>query len=115
QQKKTVTGCGCGILNSNSRIELELKSNSQPMMYTTVENAQDLTNAGITYILTVDSEQPTSPDGSFRMKRFHSLDESSTDLLSHLDDCILFICDACKASKAVLVHWCASPIKSGVA
>ncbi|XP_070988646.1 dual specificity protein phosphatase 12-like [Oncorhynchus clarkii lewisi] len=38
------------------------------------------------------------------MKRVHALDESSTDLLSHLDDCILFICDACKASKAVLVH-----------
>ncbi|XP_029499179.1 dual specificity protein phosphatase 12-like [Oncorhynchus nerka] len=38
------------------------------------------------------------------MKRIHALDESSTDLLSHLDDCILFICDACKASKAVLVH-----------
>uniref|UniRef100_A0A674B0Z0 protein-tyrosine-phosphatase n=1 Tax=Salmo trutta TaxID=8032 RepID=A0A674B0Z0_SALTR len=65
---------------------------------------QDLTSAGITYILIVDSEQPTSPDGSFRMKHVHALDESSTDLLSHLDDCILFICDACKASKAVLVH-----------
>uniref|UniRef100_A0A674AYW0 protein-tyrosine-phosphatase n=1 Tax=Salmo trutta TaxID=8032 RepID=A0A674AYW0_SALTR len=67
-------------------------------------NDQDLTSAGITYILIVDSEQPTSPDGSFRMKHVHALDESSTDLLSHLDDCILFICDACKASKAVLVH-----------
>uniref|UniRef100_A0A8C7NUQ8 protein-tyrosine-phosphatase n=1 Tax=Oncorhynchus mykiss TaxID=8022 RepID=A0A8C7NUQ8_ONCMY len=69
-----------------------------------LKDAQDLTNAGITYILTVDSEQPTSPDGSFRMKRVHALDKSSTDLLSHLDDCILFRCDACKASKAVLVH-----------
>ncbi|XP_036842773.1 dual specificity protein phosphatase 12-like [Oncorhynchus mykiss] len=38
------------------------------------------------------------------MKRVHALDKSSTDLLSHLDDCILFRCDACKASKAVLVH-----------
>ncbi|XP_045549613.1 dual specificity protein phosphatase 12 [Salmo salar] len=30
------------------------------------------------------------------MKHVHALDETSTDLLSHLDDCILFICDACK-------------------
>uniref|UniRef100_A0A4W5K889 Uncharacterized protein n=1 Tax=Hucho hucho TaxID=62062 RepID=A0A4W5K889_9TELE len=71
-----------------------------------LKDAQDLTNAGITYILTVDSEQPTSPDEAFRMKYVYSLDESSTDLLSHLHDCILFICDSCKASKAVLVHWC---------
>uniref|UniRef100_A0A8C8G185 Dual specificity protein phosphatase 12 n=1 Tax=Oncorhynchus tshawytscha TaxID=74940 RepID=A0A8C8G185_ONCTS len=69
-----------------------------------LKDAQDLTNAGITHILTVDSEQPASPDGPFRMKYVYSLDESSTDLLSHLDDCIRFICDACEASKSVLVH-----------
>ncbi|CAB1317663.1 unnamed protein product [Coregonus sp. 'balchen'] len=66
-----------------------------------LKDAQDLTNAGITHILTVDSEQPASPDGSFRMKYVYSLDESSTDLLSHFDDCIRFICEA---SKSVLVH-----------
>ncbi|XP_036822609.1 dual specificity protein phosphatase 12 isoform X2 [Oncorhynchus mykiss] len=32
-----------------------------------LKDAQDLTNAGITHILTVDSEQPASPDGPFRM------------------------------------------------
>uniref|UniRef100_A0A4W5LBD0 Dual specificity protein phosphatase 12 n=1 Tax=Hucho hucho TaxID=62062 RepID=A0A4W5LBD0_9TELE len=69
-----------------------------------LKDAQDLTNAGITHILTVDSEQPASPDGPFRMKYVYSLDESSTDLLSHFDDCISFICDACEASKSVLVH-----------
>ncbi|XP_038819402.1 dual specificity protein phosphatase 12 [Salvelinus namaycush] len=69
-----------------------------------LKDAQDLTNAGITHILTVDSEQPASPDGPFRMKYVYCLDESSTDLLSHLDDCIRFICDACEASKSVLVH-----------
>ncbi|XP_029581875.1 dual specificity protein phosphatase 12 [Salmo trutta] len=69
-----------------------------------LKDAQDLTSAGITHILTVDSEQPASPAGSFRMKYVYSLDESSTDLLSHLDDCIRFICDACEASKSVLVH-----------
>ncbi|XP_064848527.1 dual specificity protein phosphatase 12-like [Oncorhynchus masou masou] len=69
-----------------------------------LRDAQDLTNAGITHILTVDSEQPASPDGPFRMKYVYSLDESSTDLLSHLDDCIRFISDACEASKSVLVH-----------
>uniref|UniRef100_A0A4W5QLC0 Protein-tyrosine-phosphatase n=1 Tax=Hucho hucho TaxID=62062 RepID=A0A4W5QLC0_9TELE len=49
-----------------------------------LKDAQDLTNAGITHILTVDSEQPASPDGPFRMMYVHVLDKSSTDLLSHL-------------------------------
>ncbi|KAL0966426.1 hypothetical protein UPYG_G00295170 [Umbra pygmaea] len=69
-----------------------------------LKDSQDLTNAGITHILTVDSEQPAVPDGSFRMKYVHALDESSTDLLSHFDDCISFIRDASNESKCVLVH-----------
>uniref|UniRef100_A0A6Q2WTH9 Dual specificity protein phosphatase 12 n=1 Tax=Esox lucius TaxID=8010 RepID=A0A6Q2WTH9_ESOLU len=69
-----------------------------------LNDAQDLINAGITHILTVDSEQPAVPDESFRMKYIHALDESKTDLLSHFDDCISFICDASEESKAVLVH-----------
>ncbi|XP_026883501.2 dual specificity protein phosphatase 12 [Electrophorus electricus] len=71
-----------------------------------LKDAQALTEAGITHILTVDSEEPAVT--GFEIKFVRALDDSSTDLLSKLDDCIHFIEDALNASEckpsSVLVH-----------
>ncbi|XP_036410612.1 dual specificity protein phosphatase 12 [Megalops cyprinoides] len=67
-------------------------------------DGQELAKAGITHILTVDSEEPQLR-GSFRTKFVYALDEAVTDLLSSLDGCVRFISDAIDApSAAVLVH-----------
>lgn len=66
-----------------------------------------LTNAGITHILTVDSEEPNI--SGFHLRFVQALDDSSTDLLSRLDGCVQFITEALSASagkpSSVLVHW----------
>ncbi|MGH0157665.1 UNVERIFIED_CONTAM: hypothetical protein FKN15_053817 [Acipenser sinensis] len=67
-------------------------------------DCQYLTDAAITHILTVDSEEP-EVQGSFQRKFIYALDESSTDLLSILDDCVQFIIEALTTTPAaVLVH-----------
>ncbi|KAL7849263.1 hypothetical protein SRHO_G00208860 [Serrasalmus rhombeus] len=67
---------------------------------------EDLTNAGITHVLTVDSEEPKI--SGFHTKFVHALDDPSTDLLSRLDGCVHFITEALTASvgkpSSVLVH-----------
>lgn len=73
-----------------------------------VKDAQSLTDAGVTHILTVDSEEPAVT--GFHTKFVRALDDPSTDLLSRLDDCVSFICDTLSTqsesrSPAVLVHW----------
>lgn len=73
-----------------------------------VKDAQSLTDAGVTHILSVDSEEPAV--SGFHTKFVRALDDASTDLLSRLDDCVSFICDALRThdetkSPAVLVHW----------
>ncbi|TRY56832.1 hypothetical protein DNTS_004103 [Danionella cerebrum] len=72
-----------------------------------LKEAESLRAAGITHILTVDSEEP-AVDG-FDTKFIRALDDASTDLLSRLDDCVKFISDALRAktesqSAGVLVH-----------
>lgn len=72
-----------------------------------VKDAQSLTDAGVTHILSVDSEEPAV--SGFHTKFVRALDDASTDLLSRLDDCVSFICDALRThdetkSPAVLVH-----------
>uniref|UniRef100_A0A671PR70 protein-tyrosine-phosphatase n=1 Tax=Sinocyclocheilus anshuiensis TaxID=1608454 RepID=A0A671PR70_9TELE len=57
-----------------------------------LKDAQSLTDAGVIHILTVDSEEPAVP--GFHTKFVRALDDVSTDLLSRLDDCVSFICDA---------------------
>ncbi len=73
-----------------------------------LKDTQSLTDAGVTHILTVDSEEPAVP--GLRTKFVRALDDASTDLLSRLDDCVSFICDALSTHSeskpsAVLVHW----------
>lgn len=73
-----------------------------------VKDAQSLTDAGVTHILTVDSEEPAVT--GFHTKFVRALDDASTDLLSRLDDCVSFICEVFSTqseskSPAVLVHW----------
>jgi len=73
-----------------------------------VKDPQSLTDAGVTHILSIDSEEPAV--SGFHTKFVRALDDASTDLLSRLDDCVSFICDALSTqdeskSPAVLVHW----------
>ncbi|XP_006634705.1 dual specificity protein phosphatase 12 [Lepisosteus oculatus] len=69
-----------------------------------LKDCQSLTADGITHVLTVDSEAPNLP-GCFQSKFVYALDESCTDLLSSLDDCVTFISEAfANPSSAVLVH-----------
>ncbi|XP_022529672.1 dual specificity protein phosphatase 12 isoform X2 [Astyanax mexicanus] len=71
-----------------------------------LKDPEALINAGVTHILTVDSEEPNI--SGFHKKFVHALDDSSTDLLSRLDDCVHFITEALAASEgkasSVLVH-----------
>uniref|UniRef100_A0A8C1BBL3 Dual specificity protein phosphatase 12 n=1 Tax=Cyprinus carpio carpio TaxID=630221 RepID=A0A8C1BBL3_CYPCA len=72
-----------------------------------LKDAQGLTDAGVTHILTVDSEEPAVP--GFHTKFVRVVDDASTDLLSRLDDCVSFICDVLSShseskSSSVLVH-----------
>uniref|UniRef100_A0A9J7XSG4 Dual specificity protein phosphatase 12 n=1 Tax=Cyprinus carpio carpio TaxID=630221 RepID=A0A9J7XSG4_CYPCA len=72
-----------------------------------LKDAQSLIDAGVTHILTVDSEEAAVT--GFHTKFVRALDDASTDLLSRLDDCVCFICEALRThseskSSAVLVH-----------
>ncbi|XP_037687371.1 dual specificity protein phosphatase 12-like [Choloepus didactylus] len=68
-----------------------------------------LREMGVTAVLTVDSEAPsfTAGPGVERMRCLFvpALDEPETDLLSHLDRCVVFIDHARAEGRAVLVHW----------
>ncbi|NP_001016576.1 dual specificity protein phosphatase 12 [Xenopus tropicalis] len=65
---------------------------------------QRLQEAGITHVLTVDSEAPTGLDG-FITKFVHVLDDASQDLLSCLPACTDFLKEALgKCGRSVLVH-----------
>ncbi|MCJ8740294.1 hypothetical protein PDJAM_G00057290 [Pangasius djambal] len=63
-----------------------------------LKDPESLTLAGITHVLSVDSEQPEL--SGFHTKFVHALDDSSTDLLSKLDSCVQFISDALNASSS---------------
>lgn len=68
-----------------------------------------LKEAGITAVLTVDSEEPDFKAGAgvegLRSLFVPALDKPETDLLSHLDRCLAFISQARAEGRAVLVHW----------
>ncbi|XP_028666983.1 dual specificity protein phosphatase 12 [Erpetoichthys calabaricus] len=69
-----------------------------------VSEPRTLSESGITHVLTVDAEEPRLAD-SFKTKFVFALDESCTDLLSFLDECIQFISDALSLeTNNVLVH-----------
>ncbi|KAL2102222.1 hypothetical protein ACEWY4_001390 [Coilia grayii] len=63
----------------------------------------NLSILGITHVLTVDSEQVPLPT-QFITKYVRALDDSSTDLLSKLDECIQFIDAGKQPSSSVVVH-----------
>jgi len=67
-----------------------------------------LAAASVTHILSVDSVDPRpmiAANGDFFTKWINILDEATADLLSHMDACYVFIDEAVKAGRAVLVHW----------
>uniref|UniRef100_A0A8C5VR48 protein-tyrosine-phosphatase n=1 Tax=Microcebus murinus TaxID=30608 RepID=A0A8C5VR48_MICMU len=83
-----------------------------------VAKPDQLRAAGISAVLTVDSEEP-SPKLGAEIEDLWSLfvpalDKPETDLLSHLDRCVSFITQARDNDRAVLVH-CHSAISRSVA
>lgn len=67
-----------------------------------------LADAGVTHIVSVDSVDPTPmlpADCGLHRKWVNVLDEVTSDLLSHMDDCFLFIQEAVDGGGAALVHW----------
>ncbi|XP_074545077.1 dual specificity protein phosphatase 12 [Halichoeres trimaculatus] len=71
-----------------------------------LNDIQALAKAEITHILSVDSVDPgpLSADRDFSRKWVNVLDETTSDLLSHLDDCCVFIQKAVDGGGAALVH-----------
>uniref|UniRef100_A0A3Q3IRV4 Dual specificity protein phosphatase 12 n=1 Tax=Monopterus albus TaxID=43700 RepID=A0A3Q3IRV4_MONAL len=72
-----------------------------------LSDRQALVEAAVTHILSVDSVNPTlllPADGGFHRKWVNVLDEATSDLLSHMDDCYVFIQEAVNEGQAALVH-----------
>ncbi|XP_047188188.1 dual specificity protein phosphatase 12 isoform X3 [Scophthalmus maximus] len=73
-----------------------------------LNDRQALADAAVTHILSVDSVDPSPlppADDAFRRKWVNVLDEVTSDLLSHMDDCYLFIHEAVGGGGTVIVHW----------
>lgn len=73
-----------------------------------LNDSQGLADAAVTHILSVDSVDSTTllpADGGFHRKWVNVLDEATSDLLSHMDNCFLFIQEAVEGGGATLVHW----------
>lgn len=73
-----------------------------------LNDSQALADAAVTHILSVDSLDPAPllpADGKLCRKWINVLDEATSDLLSHMDDCFLFIREAADGGGAALVHW----------
>lgn len=73
-----------------------------------LNDRQALTDAAVTHILSVDSVDPSPllpADGKLCRKWISVLDEAASDLLSHMDECFLFIQEAVDGGGAALVHW----------
>jgi len=75
---------------------------------TDLDDGRALSDAAVSHILSVDSVDPAllvPADGGFRRKWVNVLDEPTSDLLSHMDNCFLFIREAVEEGGATLVHW----------
>ncbi|XP_024607416.1 dual specificity protein phosphatase 12-like [Neophocaena asiaeorientalis asiaeorientalis] len=83
-----------------------------------VAEPDHLREAGITAVLTVDSEETDFNTGAgvegLRSLFVPALDKPETDLLSHLDRCVAFIGQARAEGRAVLVH-CHAGVSRSVA
>ncbi|CAN9503405.1 unnamed protein product [Ophioblennius macclurei] len=72
-----------------------------------LNDPQALADAAISHILSVDSEDPSQrlpADAQFLRKWINVTDEVTSDLLSYMDDCIVFIQQAVDGGRAALVH-----------
>ncbi|XP_071399775.1 dual specificity protein phosphatase 12-like [Centroberyx affinis] len=72
-----------------------------------LNDSQGLADAGVTHVLSVDSVDPAPllpATGGFSRKWINVSDEATSDLLSHMDDCFLFIQEALEGGGAALVH-----------
>ncbi|XP_057712519.1 dual specificity protein phosphatase 12 [Corythoichthys intestinalis] len=72
-----------------------------------LNDSRGLAEAAITHIVSVDSVDPGPllPDDSGYCKKWiNVLDEVTSDLLSHMDDCYLFIQEAVDGGGAALIH-----------
>ncbi|KAM6989731.1 dual specificity protein phosphatase 12 [Tautogolabrus adspersus] len=72
-----------------------------------LNDSQGLTDTAITHILSVDSVDSAlslPADRAFCKKWVNVLDEKTSDLLSHMDDCFFFIQKAVDGGGAALVH-----------
>ncbi|KAM9244188.1 dual specificity protein phosphatase 12 [Dugong dugon] len=103
---------------STSRQMLEVRPGLYVGGAAAVAELDQLREAGITAVLTVDSEEPSfkSAAGVEVLRRLFvpALDKPETDLLSHLDRCVAFIAQAHVEGRAVLVH-CHSGVSRSVA
>ncbi|XP_023259828.1 dual specificity protein phosphatase 12 [Seriola lalandi dorsalis] len=72
-----------------------------------LNDRQALADAAVTHVLSVDSVDPAGllpADGGFHRKWVNVLDEVTSDLLSHMDDCFLFIREAVDGGRTAIVH-----------
>ncbi|KAF7222821.1 dual specificity protein phosphatase 12 [Nothobranchius furzeri] len=72
-----------------------------------LNDRQMLADASVSHILSLDSVDPgpmLPADGSFVTKWIDVLDDPTSDLLSHMDACFMFIDEAVKGGGAALVH-----------
>ncbi|XP_068196480.1 dual specificity protein phosphatase 12 [Antennarius striatus] len=72
-----------------------------------LNNSQELATAAVTHILSVDSVDPAHllpTSSNFCRKWINVLDEVTSDLLSYMDECFLFIQDAVSGGGAAFVH-----------
>uniref|UniRef100_UPI0037E730C2 dual specificity protein phosphatase 12 isoform X2 n=1 Tax=Semicossyphus pulcher TaxID=241346 RepID=UPI0037E730C2 len=72
-----------------------------------LNDSQALTDKAVSHILSVDSVDPApllSSNRDLCKKWINVLDETTSDLLSHMDDCFLFIQEAVDKGRAALVH-----------
>ncbi|MBZ3870767.1 Dual specificity protein phosphatase 12 [Sciurus carolinensis] len=114
-------GCERGIPNASGNNSARQILEVRPGLYlggaAAVAKLDHLKEAGITAVLTVDSEPGFEAGAGFEGLRslfVPALDKPETDLLSHLDRCVAFISQARTEGRAVLVH-CHAGISRSVA
>lgn len=105
-------GCERGVPNASGASSAWQMLEVRPGLYlggaAAVTEPDHLKEAGISAVLTVDSEPGFKAGAGFEGLRslfVPALDKPETDLLSHLDRCVAFISQAHTEGRAVLVHW----------
>ncbi|XP_014439014.2 dual specificity protein phosphatase 12 isoform X2 [Tupaia chinensis] len=115
-------GCELGNPSASATCSAQQMLEVRPGLYLggarAVAELEHLREAGITAVLTVDSEEPAFKAGpgveGLRRLFVPVLDTPETDLLSHLDRCVAFVGQARAEGRAVLVH-CHAGVSRSVA